>query len=46
MKPGDTLRIPKNVIHQARTKGEPCRSIIVYNTGARQMVPVDEKKKA
>jgi quercetin dioxygenase-like cupin family protein len=45
MKPGDTIRIPKNVIHQARTKDHACRSVIVYNTGTRQMVPVKESSK-
>jgi quercetin dioxygenase-like cupin family protein len=43
LKAGDTLRVPKGVVHQARTKREPCRSMVLYDTGKRQMVPVDEK---
>ncbi len=42
VKAGDTLRIPQGVKHQARTKEECCRAVIVYNTGKRQMVPVTE----
>lgn len=38
LKAGDTLRIPKGVVHQARTKDEPFRAVIVYDTPARQMV--------
>lgn len=43
MKEGDTLRIPKGVVHMARTKDQPCRSVVVYNTGTREMVVVDKK---
>jgi quercetin dioxygenase-like cupin family protein len=39
---GDTLRIPAGVKHNARTKDEPCRAVIVYNTGKRQMEVVPE----
>jgi quercetin dioxygenase-like cupin family protein len=42
VKAGDTVRIPAGVKHNARTKEEPCRAVIVYNTGKRQMVPVQE----
>jgi quercetin dioxygenase-like cupin family protein len=41
---GDTLRIPQGVKHQARTKDESCRAVIVYNTGRRIMTPVEESK--
>jgi quercetin dioxygenase-like cupin family protein len=40
LKPGDTLRIPKGVPHQARTKDQPFRALIVYDTPNRVMVPV------
>ena len=42
LKQGDTLRIPKNVPHKARTGKEPCRAVIVYDTGDRQFVEVKE----
>ena len=43
LRPGDVLRIPANVPHDARVLGdEPMKSIVVYNTGARQFVPVEE----
>ncbi len=42
VKAGDTLRIPQGVKHNARTKDEACRAVIVYNTGKRQMVAVPE----
>jgi quercetin dioxygenase-like cupin family protein len=45
LKAGDTLRIPRNVTHMARTRNEACRALVVYNTGSRQMVPVTEEKK-
>lgn len=41
---GDTLRIPQNVPHLARTEDEPCLVMVVYNTGKRQMVPVTAGK--
>lgn len=40
LEPGDALRIPKDAVHGARTGDAPCRVLVVYNTGARQMVPV------
>jgi quercetin dioxygenase-like cupin family protein len=40
LKPGDTVRIPKNAPHGARTKDQPFRAVIVYDTPNRQMVPV------
>ena len=42
LKAGDTLRIPKGVKHSARTAAEPCKVIVVYDTGHRQMVTVEE----
>jgi quercetin dioxygenase-like cupin family protein len=39
---GDTLRIPAGVKHNARTKDEACRAVIVYDTGKRQMEVVPE----
>lgn len=44
LKAGDTIRIPANVPHMARTLDEPMRAVIVYNTGRRQMVAVEEGK--
>jgi quercetin dioxygenase-like cupin family protein len=44
MKPGDTLRIPRNVPHQARTHDQPFEALIVYDTPTRIMVPVPEEK--
>ncbi len=44
LKTGDTLRIPRGVPHMARTKDEPFRALIVYDTGTRQMVPVADGK--
>jgi len=44
LKTGDTLRIPRGVVHTARTKDEPFRGLIVYDTGERQMVPVTAAK--
>ncbi len=45
MNAGETLRIPRNAVHQARTKDSACRSLVVYNTGTRQRVAVDEGAK-
>jgi len=42
VKAGDTLRIPLGVKHNARTKDEPCRAVIVYDTGKRRMEVVPE----
>jgi quercetin dioxygenase-like cupin family protein len=43
LKAGDALRIPKNAIHDAKTIGdEPMKSVVVYDTGSRQFVPVTE----
>jgi quercetin dioxygenase-like cupin family protein len=44
LRPGDTLRIPKNVPHQARTLDQPFEALIVYDTPTRIMVPVPEEK--
>lgn len=44
LKTGDTLRIPQNAPHYARTGDEPCRSIVLYNTGTRQMVRLNQAK--
>lgn len=43
MQAGDTIRIPHGVPHNARTLDEACRVVVVYDTGHRQMIPVDEK---
>ena len=37
---GATLLIPKDVPHQARTHDSPCLTMVTYNTGKREMVPV------
>jgi quercetin dioxygenase-like cupin family protein len=42
LKAGDTVRIPKNVPHRARTTNQACRVIVVYNTGKRQMVTLED----
>jgi quercetin dioxygenase-like cupin family protein len=42
MGPGDTIRIPRGVPHNARTGDEHCRVVVVYDTGRRTMVPVQE----
>jgi quercetin dioxygenase-like cupin family protein len=39
---GDTLRIPRGVPHQARSKDEGFTAVIVYDTPKRIMVPVKE----
>ena len=44
LKAGDTIRIPQNVPHHAQTADSPVLSMIIYNTGKRQMVPVTEDK--
>jgi quercetin dioxygenase-like cupin family protein len=43
---GATLRIPKGTVHAARTGDRPCRVIVVYDTGTRQMTPVADEKPA
>jgi quercetin dioxygenase-like cupin family protein len=45
LKAGDTLRIPKNTPHMARTQGEAFVAMLAYDTGKRVMVPVTEGKK-
>ncbi len=40
LKAGDTLRIPRGVVHGARTQDQPLLAMLAYNTGTRQMVPV------
>ncbi len=42
MRTGDTIRIPHGIAHNARTGDEPCRVVVVYDTGQRVMVPVEE----
>ncbi len=42
LKKGDTLRIPKDVPHKARTGKQACTAMIVYDTGDRQFVEVKE----
>jgi quercetin dioxygenase-like cupin family protein len=46
LKAGDTLRIPKGVPHQARTKDQAFQALIVYDTPTRIMVPVAADKPA
>jgi quercetin dioxygenase-like cupin family protein len=41
LKAGDTLRIPKGVPHQARTRDQGYEALIVYDTPTRIMVPVN-----
>ena len=45
MGPGDSIRIPKGVPHNARTGKEACRVVVVYDTGAREFIPVEEGEK-
>jgi quercetin dioxygenase-like cupin family protein len=40
LKAGDTLRIPRGVVHGARTQDQPLLAMLAYDTGKRQMVPV------
>jgi quercetin dioxygenase-like cupin family protein len=42
LKAGDTLRIPRGVPHQSRTKDQAYEALIVYDTPTRVMVPVSE----
>jgi len=43
---GDMIRIPRGVPHYAKTKGdEPMKAVIVYSSGDRQFVAVDENAK-
>lgn len=44
LKTGDTIRIPRNAPHGIRTGKEACRSMIVYDTGDRQMVVVGNEQ--
>jgi quercetin dioxygenase-like cupin family protein len=46
LKAGDTLRIPKGVPHQSRTKDQAYEALIVYDTPTRVMVPINEAKPA
>ena len=39
---GDTLRIPKDTPHMARTQERPFLAFITYDTGKRVMVPVND----
>jgi len=43
LKAGDTLRIPKNTPHMARTQAEIFLAMLTYDTGKRVMVPVEGK---
>ncbi len=45
MKVGDTIRIPHGIAHNARTLDEACRVVVVYDTGQRKMIPVEEDTK-
>lgn len=43
LKQGDVIRIPKNVPHKAKALGdEPCDAVIVYDTGTREIVILEE----
>jgi len=43
LRAGDALRIPKGVPHGATVLGnEPMKCVVVYDTGNRQFVPVEE----
>jgi len=42
LKAGDTLRIPKNTPHMARTQDQPFLAMLAYDTGKRVMVPVED----
>jgi quercetin dioxygenase-like cupin family protein len=44
LKAGDTLRIPKNTPHMARTQDQPFVAFITYDTGSRVMVPITDDK--
>ena len=44
LKAGDTLRIPKNTPHMARTQDQSMLAMLAYDTGKRVMVPVEDKK--
>ncbi len=45
MEAGDTIRIPHGIAHNARTGDQPCRVVVVYDTGKRQMVPVESDER-
>ncbi|MFH1919089.1 MAG: cupin domain-containing protein [Planctomycetota bacterium] len=45
LKAGDTVRIPAGVPHVAETLDEPMRAVIVYSSGERQFVLVEEGEK-
>ena len=44
LKAGDTLRIPRGVPHQARSRDQAYLALIVYDTPTRIMVPVTESR--
>jgi len=44
LKAGDLIRIPAGVPHGARTLDEPMESIVVYSTGRREFVVVEEEE--
>ena len=43
LKAGDLIRIPAGVPHCARALDEPMESVVVYSTGRRQFVVVEEQ---
>jgi mannose-6-phosphate isomerase-like protein (cupin superfamily) len=46
LKEGDVIRIPRGVPHKAKTLGkEPCKAVIVYNTGERQVTMLEKDGK-
>ncbi len=42
LREGDLLRIPRGVPHAARTLAEPMTAVIVYSSGTRDFVAVDD----
>ena len=45
LKTGDVVRIPAGVPHTAKTLDEPVQAVIVYDSGERDFVVVDEAAK-
>ena len=45
LKAGDIIRIPPGRPHMARTLDQPVRVVVVYNTGTRKFVPIEQEAK-
>jgi quercetin dioxygenase-like cupin family protein len=43
LRAGDLVRIPAGVPHTARTLAEPMRAVVVYDTGTRDFIVVEER---